>query len=71
VSWVAFAPLASATQISNSPDRFELNTTRLPSGEKLGMLSVRVEEIAAAGGETAGLPGADVSTRQMFVSVKL
>lgn len=44
-----------------------VNATRRPSGEKWGMLSFRVEEIATTGDEVVASPGADVSTRQMFV----
>src|SRR5262245_37562510 len=71
VSCTALDPSRSASQISACPVRFELNATRRPSGENWGLPSARVEEMATAGGDDAGAPGAEVSTRQIFVSWKL
>ena len=66
VSWTAFEPSGSASQISIGPERLELNATRRPSGENWGFASIRVEVMAATGGEDDGAPGAEVLTRQIF-----
>jgi hypothetical protein len=71
VSWTAFAPSGSASQISDSPERSVAKATRRLSGENWGFESALVEEIETTGGEEAGTPGAEVSTRQIFVSLKL
>src|SRR5262245_58122828 len=71
VSWTAFDPSGSASHISESPERVDWKATRRPSGENWAILSIRVEEIAATGGDEAGAPGAEVSIRQMFQSLKL
>jgi hypothetical protein len=68
VSWTAFAPSASASQISISPERFDAKATRRPSGENVGFVSLRVDAIKVTGAETDGAPGPEVSTRQRFSS---
>ena len=71
VSWTALDPSGSASQISHSPERSDAKATRRPSGESWGMPSRLVEEIETTGGEEAGAPGAEVSTRQILKSWKL
>ena len=71
VTCTAFDPSGADTQISDSPERFDRNATRCPSGERLGIPSNRVEPIAGTGGEEAGAPAAAVSTRQILPSAKL
>ena len=44
VIWAHSVPSVLHTHTSIAPDRADSNATRLPSGEKLGVLSVRVEE---------------------------
>src|SRR6186997_2075984 len=71
VSLKAFDPSGSATQNSYSPERSDRNTTRRPSGVRLGVRSPRVDAIATTGGDAAGAPGCAVSTRHTFESAKL
>src|SRR3954454_22182744 len=71
VIWLALDPSGSATQISDSPERFDTKVTRRPSGENAGIHSTLVEVSATAGGEEAFPPGAGVPTRQIFQSAKL
>src|SRR5215207_7203411 len=68
VSWNAFDPSGSLTHNSGSPERSETNTSRRPSGVRLGPMSCRVDAIAAAGSEVAGVPGRAMSTRHTFLS---
>jgi hypothetical protein len=67
VSWTAWDPSGSASQISDSPVRFDKNARRCPLGETLAMESLCVDATATTGGPKAGAPGAEGSTRQMFV----
>src|SRR5271157_2137712 len=67
VSWTAFEPSGSASQISVGPERSESKATRRPSGENWGDMSGLVEAMAALGGEDAGAPGAEVEMRQMLM----
>ena len=71
VSWTALDPSGSVSQISQFPDRLDENATRRPSGERWGMLSSLVEEMETTGGDEAGAPGPEVSTRQILKSVEL
>ena len=45
VSCIGWEPSLWQTQISLAPERAELKAIRLPSGEKAGELSCRVEEM--------------------------
>src|SRR5436189_195887 len=45
----ACAPVASQVQISSGPARSEMNTTRFPSGEYIGLLSRRDEDVNGSG----------------------
>ena len=62
VSWTALLPSRSASQISNLPERFEAKATRRASGDNCALLSSRVEETEAMGGDGDGAPGAEIST---------
>ena len=68
VSWTAFEPSESASQILVGPERFEEKAIRRPSGDNWGSESVRVEAMVTMGGDNAGAPGAEVSTRQKFLT---
>src|SRR3712207_1510543 len=67
VSWTALEPSGSETQISQAPERVDVNATRRPSGENMQWISALVDEIAIVGGAS----GATASIRQMFSSLKL
>ena len=54
VNCVGLEPSLSHTQISNLPDRVDLNAIRLPSGEYCGSSSVFVDEMRLNG--RTGLP---------------
>jgi len=45
VIWTGFEPSLSHTQISQFPERFDVNAILLPSGENSGAESSRVEEM--------------------------
>ena len=45
VNWTGCSPVLSATQICEMPERFEAKAIRLPSGERSGLASRRVEAI--------------------------
>src|SRR5688572_9257612 len=66
VIWVAPEPSAFAVQISSVPERVEVNVTLVPSAEKSGLWSWKVEAIAS----TAVRPASEgrIGRRQMFVS---
>src|SRR5207247_2292531 len=60
----AFAPRASQTHISGGPARSEMNTTRFPSGEYIGLSSRREETLKGSGVRTPVNPR---GTRQILV----
>ena len=66
VIWVASEPSAFATQISSVPDRVEVNVILVPSAEKSGLWSSKVEAIRMSGASAVGEGGS--GKRQMFVS---
>src|SRR5215469_12636901 len=51
------APFASQTQISEGPPRFDMNTTRFPSGEYMGLSSRRDEKVNGSGVRLAAASG--------------
>jgi hypothetical protein len=58
VNWNASAPSWRATQICDSPERFDRNASWRASGDRLAIASTRVEATAIADGDDAGAPGA-------------
>src|SRR5262245_60164615 len=60
----AFPPRVSQTQISGGPARLEMNTTRFPSGEYIG-LSSRREDTLKGSGERAPVNSSEM--RQILV----
>ena len=65
VNWMGSVPSLSQIQISLLPERFDSNVILLPSGEKLGNNSDRVEEMNLFG-VAASWEELVTSTRQML-----
>jgi hypothetical protein len=67
VSGTQFAPVRSHVQISKLPERFDSKAILLPSGEKRGAVSSRVDEMSGLE-RRLGLAETDKSICQMFES---
>src|ERR1700679_4243484 len=65
VTLTGLRPSASASQISELPDRVDSNAMRAPSGEYVGTSCVRVDEIRFS----VALIGAVRSARDMSITV--